>query len=63
MNAIRAIQSFFGPGAEPVFLGLTGLGTGAVLWAFLFLYSWLADPASAAGWRWSSRRRRSPIMP
>ncbi|MFY9821975.1 MAG: phosphatase PAP2 family protein [Thermoanaerobaculia bacterium] len=43
MNAVRAIQSFFGPGAQPVFLAFTGLGTSAVLWTFLFLYSWLAD--------------------
>jgi membrane-associated phospholipid phosphatase len=44
MNTVRAIQSFFGPGAHPVFLAFTGLGTSAALWAVLFLYSWLADP-------------------
>src|SRR4051812_1492293 len=44
MNTVRAIQAFFGSGLYPVFLGFTGLGTSAVLWAFLFLYSWLTDP-------------------
>jgi membrane-associated phospholipid phosphatase len=47
MNAVRAIQSFFGPGVHPIFLGFTGLGTSAALWAVLFLYSWLADPRFA----------------
>ena len=47
MNTVRAIQSFFGPGVHPLFLGFTGLGTSAVLWSVLFLYSWLADPRFA----------------
>jgi membrane-associated phospholipid phosphatase len=44
MNAVRAIQSFFGPGVHPLFLAVTFLGTSGVLWALIFLYHWLVDP-------------------
>jgi len=47
MSSVRAIQSFFGPGVHPFFLAFTGLGTGAMLWIVLFVYSWLVDPRFA----------------
>ncbi len=44
MNAVRAIQALFGPGVHPLFLVITSLGTSALLWSLLTLYSWLVDP-------------------
>ena len=44
MNAVRAIQSFFGPGVHPLFLVVTCLGASVVLWSVLLLYYWLVDP-------------------
>ena len=44
MNAVRGIQSFFGPGVHPLFLAVTFLGTSVVLWSLLLLYHWLVDP-------------------
>jgi membrane-associated phospholipid phosphatase len=44
MNTVRAIQSLFGQGVHPLFLGITALGTSVALWSLLALYHWLIDP-------------------
>src|SRR4029078_12266468 len=44
MTAVRAIQSFFGPGVHPLFLAVTFLGTSGVLWSLILLYHWLVPP-------------------
>jgi membrane-associated phospholipid phosphatase len=47
MGTIHFLQHLFGPRAHFVFLFFTGLGTSAVLWPLLLLYSWLVDPVFA----------------
>jgi membrane-associated phospholipid phosphatase len=47
MGTIRFLQHLFGPQLHPLFLFFTGLGTSAVLWPLLLLYSWLVDPVFA----------------
>jgi membrane-associated phospholipid phosphatase len=47
MGTIHFLQHLFGPHLRLLFLGLTGLGTSAVLWPVLLLYSWLVDPVFA----------------
>ncbi len=47
MGTIHFLQHLFGPHLRLLFLGFTGLGTSAVLWPVLLLYSWLVDPVFA----------------
>src|SRR3954447_1799131 len=47
MGTIHFLQHLFGPHLHPLFLFFTGLGTSAVLWPLLLLYSWLVDPVFA----------------
>jgi membrane-associated phospholipid phosphatase len=47
MSTIHFLQHLFGPHLRPLFLAFTGLGTSAVLWPLLLLYSWLVDPVFA----------------
>jgi membrane-associated phospholipid phosphatase len=47
MGTIHFLQHLFGPHLRLLFLGFTGLGTSAVLWPLLLLYSWLIDPVFA----------------
>jgi membrane-associated phospholipid phosphatase len=47
MGTIHFLQHLFGPHLRPLFLFFTGLGTSAVLWPLLLLYSWLVDPVFA----------------
>ena len=47
MGTIHFLQHLFGPHLHLLFLFFTGLGTSAVLWPLLLLYSWLVDPVFA----------------
>jgi membrane-associated phospholipid phosphatase len=47
MSTIHFLQHLFGPHLRLLFLAFTGLGTSAVLWPLLLLYSWLIDPVFA----------------
>jgi membrane-associated phospholipid phosphatase len=47
MATIHFLQHLFGPHLRLLFLFFTGLGTSAVLWPLLLLYSWLIDPIFA----------------
>lgn len=47
MSTIHFLQHLLGPHLRLLFLVCTGLGTSAVLWPLLLLYSWLIDPVFA----------------
>jgi membrane-associated phospholipid phosphatase len=47
MGTIHFLQHLLGPHLHPLFLVLTALGTSALLWPLLLLYSWLVDPRFA----------------
>jgi membrane-associated phospholipid phosphatase len=47
MEIVHWLHQIFGGRAEPLFLGITYLGSSAVLWAVIILWYWLFDPRLA----------------
>jgi len=47
MEIVHWLHQVFGGRAEPLFLGITYLGSSAVLWAVILLWYWLFDPRLA----------------
>jgi membrane-associated phospholipid phosphatase len=47
MEIVQWLHHVFGGRAEPLFLGITYLGSSAVLWAVIILWYWLFDPRLA----------------